>query len=152
MLEDNIKEMEDDHGEKQDVMEELESKLRKATKQEQLLLEKAEQESKKRQELIDELYDQQVRNNDLEVKQQKAEKELKSRMHQIENEYKKQKDSEQSKEAISKNKEKKTSNNAGQPIELDDIEVGSKTDAGGKKANSKNNKKKINKVQKGEGS
>ena len=62
MLEDNIQDMENDHGQKQDILEELESKLKKATKQEKLLLEKAEMESKKRQELIDELYDQQKKN------------------------------------------------------------------------------------------
>ena len=87
--------------------------------------------------------------NDLESKQQKAEKELKSRMNEIENEYKKKKDTENSQEGAKGKGGKK----GGQAVELDDIEVASKTDAEGKAAKTKGKATKtIKQVKKGEGS
>lgn len=48
MLEENLREIENEHGMKKDALEDFEVKLKKATKQEELLLKRAEEEAEKR--------------------------------------------------------------------------------------------------------
>lgn len=79
MLEDNLKEMEDEHGMKQDEYEDLQVKLRKATKQEEILLKKAEEETEKRRDLMGDLANQKELNEELESQRKRAENELKQR-------------------------------------------------------------------------
>jgi hypothetical protein len=56
MLEDNLQNIEDEHGIKNDALEDLEIRLKKATKQEELLLDRAELEAEKRRYLYGGLY------------------------------------------------------------------------------------------------
>jgi len=86
MLEENLEEMEQEHGMKKDEYEDIQIKLRKATKQEEILLKKAEEEADKRKKLIDDLAEEKERNQKLDSKHKKAEKQLKKREDELENE------------------------------------------------------------------
>lgn len=84
MLEENLHEIENEHGIKQDELEELQIRLKKATQQEQYFLNKAEEEADKRQELMDALESEKEKNIKLEQKRKNAEKELNNKAKEYE--------------------------------------------------------------------
>lgn len=84
MLEENLHEIENEHGIKQDELEDLQIKLKKATQQEQYFLNKAEEEADKRQDLMNALESEKEKNIKLEQKRKNAEKELRSKAKEFE--------------------------------------------------------------------
>lgn len=169
MLEDNLHEMEDEHGHDKDALEELESKLKKASKQEKMLLERAEQEASKRQDLMNDLESEKLKNDELKDKQKKAERELMLQQQQIEKDRRNgvktgAVSANLSKEEISKlQQESRNAGRAGRNglgLELSDIEVASKDDkldsdrratTRGDDNNPKTKKKGVGKVETGKG-
>lgn len=166
MLADNLKEMEDEHGNKQDMLEDLEIKLKNATKAEELLLQRAELEAEKRRELMDDLENERGRNQELDQKRAKAEQELKKREQKF---AKEQREGNQkaalganiSKEEASRIKDRSRAGGRALrngEVDVDGIDVEEKSEqdevkstAEDNKKGKKNKKKKIGGTRKGEG-
>lgn len=137
MLDDNMREMEDEHGMKQDEYENLQIILKKATKQEEILLQKAEEETEKRRELMGDLANEKELNQELESHRVRAENELKHRedefdINQREFRQKQALGANLSKEEASRIKDK--SRNGGrvlrtaQGVNVDDINIDERSD------------------------
>lgn len=168
MLEDNLKEIEQEYGMKRDEIDEYESKLRKATHQEEMLLQKAEAEAEKRRELMEALESEKERNEKLEKKRKKAEKDLEARAGELEREErdlrrKQALDANLSNDEANRIKEASRQGGraprTGEGVNLDDIDVEEKSDQGSTarhntdtKESKKNKKKKqIGHIEKGKG-
>jgi len=161
MLDDNLREVEDEHGMKQDALEDLEVRLKKATMQEEALLKRAEDEASKRQDLMDDLENEKEKNIELDHKRKQAEKDLKNRAHDYEKEERDIKIKAARGANLSKDEEsriKEASRQHGRPnrrggeVNLSDLEVDVKSDQGSTYRNhqetngEKNPKKKKKKV------
>lgn len=139
MLEDNLKDVEDEFGNKQNILEELEIKLRKATKQEEMLLNKAEEEAGKRRALMEDLQQEKVKNDELEQKRKKAERDIKAKEEALEREARDLKRKQALGANLSKEEEARLkelsrqggrAKRTGQGVDLSEIEIENRSDQG----------------------